>query len=216
MLTKHSLIRAAVLFIIIALVMVGSFGYSTVTASPRFQDNDDDDGQAGGESVVTVTGYATQYVDDDEVMFTDGTHTVKLEVPDNTANQVPLNTPFTITAKVESDDGKLKLDLISAKPAEGGNAGAAAPSGDLPVKTIAEIQSQPVNNQNVAVRGQITQKISDEKYLLSDGTGMIVLDFDKNVPADAIPLNNPVTVFGRIDVDDGRVEIDVTGIQPAS
>ena len=50
-------------------------------------------------------------------------------------------------------------------------------------------------------------RASDDKYLFTDGSGMIVLEID-DVPASAVPLNQPVTVFGE-------VEIDVKGIQPA-
>jgi uncharacterized protein (TIGR00156 family) len=86
----------------------------------------------------------------------------------------------------------------------------------MPVTTVAQIKAQPVNNQSVVLQGQITQKIGDEEYLFTDGSGMIVLDVDDDVPASAVPLNTPVKVFGKIDVEKGRVEIDVTGIQPAS
>ena len=43
---------------------------------------------------------------------------------------------------------------------------------------------------------------------------MIVLEID-DVPASAVPLNQPVKVFGEVEVDDGKLEIDVKGIQPA-
>jgi len=70
MFSKNSLLKLSVLALVAGLVMVGLVGYSPATAS--------NPAQAG--QTVTVSGYATQYVGDDGVMFTDGTNTVKLEI----------------------------------------------------------------------------------------------------------------------------------------
>jgi uncharacterized protein (TIGR00156 family) len=209
MFNKKSLLRLSVLGLIAGLVvvgLVGMVGYSTATAS--------NSAQAG--QTLTVSGYATQYVGDDGVMFTDGTNTVKLEIENGSPTQIPLNTPVTITVQVKEaeDDGGFEVNLIEVK--QTGEAAAADAAPKMPVTTVAQIMAQPVNNQSVVLQGQITQKIGDEEYLFTDGSGMIVLDVDDNVPASAVPLNAPVRVFGKVDVEKGRVEVDVTGIQPAS
>jgi uncharacterized protein (TIGR00156 family) len=209
MFNKNSLLKLSVLALIAGLVMVGlvgMVGYSPATASNA--------AQAG--QTLTVSGYATQYVGDDGVMFTDGTNTVKLEIENGSPTQIPLNTPVTITVQVKEaeDDGGFEVNLIEVKQTGEAAAPDAAPK--MPVTTVAQIKAQPVNNQSVVLQGQITQKIGDEEYLFTDGSGMIVLDVDDDVPASAVPLNTPVKVFGKIDVEKGRVEIDVTGIQPAS
>ena len=204
MFTRNFLIKAAVLGVVIALAIVGGFGYSTVTAS---------DLEQAGET-VTVSGYATQYVGDDGVMFTDGTNTVKLEIENGSPTQIPLNTPVTITVQVKEaeDDGGFEVNLISVEQTGAAAAPDAAPQ--MPVTTVAQIQAQPVDDQRVVLQGQITQQISGEKFLFTDGSGMIVLEID-DVPASSVPLNQPVTVFGEVEIDDGRLEIDVKGIQPA-
>jgi uncharacterized protein (TIGR00156 family) len=209
MFNKNSLLKSSVLALIAGLVvvsLVGVVGYSPATASSA--------AQAG--QTLTVSGYATQYVGDDGVMFTDGTNTVKLEIENGSPTQIPLNTPVTITVQVKEaeDDGGFEVNLIEVKQTGEAAAPDAAPK--LPVATVAQIKAQPVNNQSVVLQGQITQKIGDEEYLFTDGSGMIVLDVDDDVPASAVPLNTPVKVFGKVDVEKGRVEIDVTGIQPAS
>jgi len=204
MFSKNSLLKLSVLALVAGLVMVGLVGYSPATAS--------NPAQAG--QTVTVSGYATQYVGDDGVMFTDGTNTVKLEIENGSPSQIPLNTPVTITVQVKEaeDDGGFEVNLIEVKQTGDAAAPDAAPK--MPVTTVAQIQAQPVDDQRVVLQGQITQKIGDDKYLFTDGSGMIVLEID-DVPASAVPLNQPVKVFGEVEIDDGKLEIDVKGIQPA-
>ena len=205
MFTKNSLLKFSVLALVAGLVMVGLVGYY----SPATANNP---AQAG--ETVTVSGYATQYVGDDGVMFTDGTNTVKLEIENGSPSQIPLNTPVTITVQVKEaeDDGGFEVNLIEVKQTGEAAAPDAAPK--MPVTTVAQIQAQPVDDQRVVLQGQITQQIGGEKYLFTDGSGMIVLEID-DVPASAVPLNQPVKVFGEVEIDDGKLEIDVKGIQPA-
>jgi len=197
-------------FVAVALLLV--FAFST-GATAQQQGN-----------TVTVKGYVTQYLDDDELMFTDGTSTVKIEIENGSARQLPLNTPITMTVQIKEEEGnnKFEVNLVSWEPV---NAQAATdstakakpqPAPALPITTVAEIKTKPVNNQRVVLNGQITQKIGKESYLFNDGTGMIVLDIDDDVPASAVPMNQPLIIFGQVDIEDGRVEVDVTGIQSPS
>jgi len=119
---------------------------------------------------------------------------------------------ITVQVKEAEDDGGFEVNLIEVKQTGDAAAPDAAPK--MPVTTVAQIQAQPVDDQRVVLQGQITQKIGDDKYLFTDGSGMIVLEID-DVPASAVPLNQPVKVFGEVEIDDGKLEIDVKGIQPA-
>lgn len=164
-------------------------------------------------NVVTLTGYVTQYVDDDEAIFTDGRQEVVIEV-EGDIKQLPLHQPLTITARVENDDGRLELKVISVEAVSGADAGAAAEKTEakVPVTTVAEIFAKPVNNGWVALHGQVTQQVGKEKYLFTDGTGTIVLDSDDDAPP--LPIGKPMTVFGRVDRDDGQIEIDLAAFVP--
>ena len=191
--------RSVMVLVMGILLLVIAITFTGVLASPTQQ--------AAGQT-VTLTGYVTKYLDDDEVMFTDGTNTVKLELKNAPASSLPVNTPLTITVQiVEPDDGGFEVNLVSVDKT--GESASESPAGpNLPIKTVAEIQASPVNDQPVVIRGQITQHLAQlgrDKYLFSDGTGMIVLDVDDDVPQSAVPLNQQIIVFGQIDVDDGRV-----------
>jgi uncharacterized protein YdeI (BOF family) len=172
--------------------------------------------QAAGET-YTLTGYVTQVLDDDEVMFTDGTHSVKLELKNAKAADLPLHTPVTITVQiVEPDDGGFEVNLVSVDKTGGTGKDAAGP--DLPITTAAQIQARPVNDQKVVIQGTITQhlpQLGKDKYLFSDGTGMLVLEID-DIPPSAVLMNQPLFIFGEVEIDDGRIEVEVKGMQPAS
>ncbi len=163
---------------------------------------------------VTVNGYFTQYVEDDKAVFSDGSSQWVVEIDDIPRSQVILMQPVTVTATIEADDGKLKAEIKSIQPLQGEQANDGSPVPGNPLTTVTAIQANPVNNQNVALRGTITQQISNEKYLFTDGTSQIVLDVNDNAPA--LPLNTPITVHGKVDFDDGKVEIDVVGVVPQS
>jgi uncharacterized protein YdeI (BOF family) len=99
-----------------------------------------------------------------------------------------------------------------------GGTGQDAAGPDLPITTAAQIQAQPVNDQRVVIRGTITQhlpQLGNDKYLFSDGTGMLVLEID-DVPPSAVLMNQPMFIFGEVEIDDGRIEVEVKGMQPAS
>jgi uncharacterized protein (TIGR00156 family) len=102
------------------------------------------------------------------------------------------------------------VNLVSVDQADGDTDVAVA----LPVTTVSEIQANPANDSRVVLQRQITQQIDRDRYLFTDGTGMLVLQINGDIPAGAIPFSQPVTIFGAVDEDDGRVEIDVKGMQP--
>jgi uncharacterized protein (TIGR00156 family) len=107
----------------------------------------------------------------------------------------------------------LRFTLVEVEESGEGAAPEAAPS--IPVDIVAEIQSQPINDQKVVLKGQITQQIGDDYFLFTDGTGMITLEI-WNIPSRLVPLHQPVMVFGEVEINRLRDEvyIDVKGIQP--
>ena len=75
--------------------LVGIVGYSTVTASNLEQPG----------PTVPASGYVTEYIDDDAVLFTDGTNTFQLEIQGGSATDIPLNTPVMITVEIVQAKG---------------------------------------------------------------------------------------------------------------
>ena len=158
--------------------------------------------------VVTVQGYVSQYVDDDEAVFTDGRHQVVIET-EGSIQQLPLNQPISLTARIEVDDGRLQLKVMSFEAAAPAAPGAAPALPESTITKVSDVLARPIDDQWVTLRGQVTQQVSNDKYLFSDGTGTLVLDTDDGAPP--LPVGATITVQGRVDVDDGKVEVNVKG-----
>lgn len=81
--------------------------------------------------------------------------------------------------------------------------------------TVAQILQDIKDDQRVSLRGQITQQLSEEKFIFNDGTGEIQLDIDDDLTKTS-PINPPVEVELIGEVDKGVIsdtEIDVKSFQ---
>lgn len=77
--------------------------------------------------------------------------------------------------------------------------------------TVAQILQDTKDDQRVTLRGQITAKLSDEKFIFNDGSGEIQLEIDDDLTK-VTPITPPVEVEIIGEVDKGLVsdtEIDV-------
>jgi uncharacterized protein YdeI (BOF family) len=86
--------------------------------------------------------------------------------------------------------------------------------------TIAQIKNRCCDDQVVVVEGKIGNKIvgggipdSWNYYEFSDGTGMIPLDFDDELPASAIPQNVTVRILGEPGENNNIHKIQVDALQ---
>ncbi len=65
-----------------------------------------------------------------------------------------------------------------------------------------------VDDRYVVLVGKITEKVKDETYLFTDGTGTIQLDSEAK-----LPVGVPIVIRGQIDqafLGIGKLEVDVT------
>jgi uncharacterized protein (TIGR00156 family) len=192
----------AALFVVSTLVV-----FAPVSGAPLPQDPG---------STVTVTGWVTQYTDNDEGIFTDGQNQIKIEREgDKHINEMPLNTPLKVTGRVESDDGKLELKVISFEPAsqaapkEGEKpAEGAQQQGQITITKVSSVLANPQNDQWVALQGQVTSKVDNDEFMFKDDSGEIKLETEGGLQ---LPVGETITVYGRVDRDDGKVEVDVKG-----
>ena len=93
--------------------------------------------QQEGET-ITVQGMVTQYLDDDEVIFSDGVNSAQVEFLDDSVNLPPLNTQISMTVyidKAEQKDNEYEVRLVSWEPVGGEAAptGVVAPASPAPV-----------------------------------------------------------------------------------
>lgn len=80
------------------------------------------------------------------------------------------------------------------------------------VKTVAQAK-RAYDDTYVVLRGNITGKVGEEKYTFKDSTGSIRVEIDDDIWG-GLNVNSAtkVTLHGKVDHDDGRVEIDVKRI----
>ena len=92
------------------------------------------------------------------------------------------------------------------------------PSEHKAPKTVSEILKSGVDDQDVTLTGTLLRKVSNDKYIFSDGTGEIRVEIDaEDFPNAPVSDKSKVTLRGEIEKDFMRsVEIDVDAISLAS
>lgn len=82
--------------------------------------------------------------------------------------------------------------------------------------TVQKILNGSFHGQQVFLKGNITQKISRDKYMFKDSTGEITIDIDqKHMPFEDFSASDTVMVYGEVEMKrkNPRVEIDVDRVE---
>ena len=85
------------------------------------------------------------------------------------------------------------------------------PSQAVTYKNVADILKNPVDDVRVTLRGKIVNRLSDDMYQVSDGTGTIKVEIDEeDFAGQRVDANTPVEIWGKVDKDLMRApEVDV-------
>lgn len=80
---------------------------------------------------------------------------------------------------------------------------------------VAEILKDPKDDADVTVQGHLLRKLSDEKYMFSDGTGEIVVEIDDDdFPRQQVDETTTIQLIGEVDTSRRRPpEIDVDTVR---
>ncbi|MEX2050574.1 MAG: NirD/YgiW/YdeI family stress tolerance protein [Steroidobacteraceae bacterium] len=77
--------------------------------------------------------------------------------------------------------------------------------GPTPAKspsTVVQILKNPIDDQEVLLRGKLLKKLSSDKYRFSDGTGEIRVEIDNdNFPGQKVSETTVVEIYGEIEKD---------------
>ena len=78
-------------------------------------------------------------------------------------------------------------------------------------KNVAEILREPVDDTYVTLRGKIINRIANDMYQFTDGTGTIKVEIDEeDFAGQRVDANTQVEIWGKVDKDLMRApEIDV-------
>ena len=88
------------------------------------------------------------------------------------------------------------------------------PGSQMEMTPLQSILDNPVDDQQVRLRGNLIQQLSQEKYVFSDGSKQIIVDIDEDdMPAVPVDATTVVEIVGEVDKDFMReIEIDVDSI----
>lgn len=91
------------------------------------------------------------------------------------------------------------------------------PSTQKTPTTVADVLKNPVDDQNVVLRGHLVKKVGNEKYLFSDGTGEIRVEIEaEDFPVQKIDDKTLIVIRGEVESDFLKSpEIDVEMISIA-
>ena len=89
------------------------------------------------------------------------------------------------------------------------------PSSATQQKQVSDILQNPVDDEDVTLQGHLLRKLSDEKYVFSDGTAEIVAEIDDDdFPREPIDEKTKVELVGEVDTSRRRPpEIDVDSLR---
>lgn len=110
--------------------------------------------------------------------------------------------------------GMLAGSLALLQPAIG-QAQYTGPSTHQAPATVAEILKNPVDDQDVVLRGHLLRKVGNEKYIFSDGTGEIRVEIEaEDFPPEQIDDKVQVEIRGEVEKDFlESPEIDVEALR---
>src|SRR5690554_8146802 len=82
-------------------------------------------------------------------------------------------------------------------------------------KQVSEILKNPVDDEDVTLQGHLLRKLSDEKYVFSDGSAEIVAEIDDDdFPGQPVDETTKVELVGEVDTSRRRPpEIDVDSVR---
>lgn len=103
--------------------------------------------------------------------------------------------------------------LVSATPAA--FAQYSGPGSEAKVdSTVEQVLKKPIDDKHVTLKGKLTKKVGNEKYLFNDGTGEIRVDIDaEDFPQVKLDDKTEIQITGEIEKDFlESPEIDVDAV----
>lgn len=87
-----------------------------------------------------------------------------------------------------------------------------ASSQKMKISKVLQAKKAP-DDSHIVLRGYIVKKVGDEKYLFKDSSGQIYVEIDDEVwrGLQVFPKEK-ITLYGTVDKENGRTEIDVKRI----
>lgn len=80
--------------------------------------------------------------------------------------------------------------------------------------TVAQVLQNAVDDRKVVITGRLINFLGNERYEFADRTGHIVVKLDDDKDWSYLRKDQMITIFGKVDIDDGLIEIEVKRAVP--
>ncbi|SHG81422.1 YgiW/YdeI family stress tolerance OB fold protein [Pollutimonas bauzanensis] len=89
------------------------------------------------------------------------------------------------------------------------------PSEKVSAASVADVLEKSKDDDKVMLTGMLVRKVSDEKYMFSDGTGEVQVEIDDKIfPKAPVNETTKVRINGEVDKGfAGKVEVDAKSVQ---
>ena len=90
------------------------------------------------------------------------------------------------------------------------------PGGFGHVVTVAQLQQAYYDDARVAMKGKLTNYYGHDRYEFTDSTGTILVELDDDRNWSHINRDQLIMIYGKVDYDDGRIEVEVKRAHPVN
>lgn len=120
-----------------------------------------------------------------------------------------------LSVAVMSLSALVALPAVAQFQGASSQGGFVGPGAGNRANSVAAILKNPIDDQRVTLRGNITRHIGGDKYMFSDGTGEMRVDIDDHqFPPQPINEKTTVEIIGEVDTDFLQFsEVDVKSVR---
>jgi len=184
------------LVFLVATAGVALSNESQTTVAGLSQKKDDDK--------VVLVGHLVQQTASERYLFKDETGLIEVEIEaeDLQGISIPVTGKVKIFGELDIENGKKWIEVDHLELLE-------KPQSVTTVRDLAGL----TDDKKVTLEGVLIREVRSEHYLFRDKTGEVEVEIEKEDLPGGAPLGLPVRIAGEVDLDDGKVSVDVNHLE---
>jgi len=184
------------LVFLVATAGVALSNESQTTVAGLSQKKDDDK--------VVLVGHLVQQTASERYLFKDETGLIEVEIEaeDLQGISIPVTGKVKIFGELDIENGKKRIEVDHLELLE-------KPKSVTTVRDLAGL----TDDKKVTLEGVLIREVRSEHYLFRDKTGEVEVEIEKEDLPGGAPLGLPVRIAGEVDLDDGKISVDVNHLE---
>ena len=184
------------LVFLVATAGVALSNESQTTVAGLSQKKDDDK--------VVLVGHLVQQTASERYLFKDETGLIEVEIEaeDLQGISIPVTGKVKIFGELDIENGKKWIEVDHLELLE-------KPQSVTTVRDLAGL----TDDKKITLEGVLIREVRSEHYLFRDKTGEVEVEIEKEDLPGGAPLGLPVRIAGEVDLDDGKVSVDVNHLE---